>query len=103
MGIIPNIKIEINTAQTMAIVDALSQLDTTLPSQWHKTTVSILEMVLEKLLKKQIANRHKTKSFKLELEYFQAYFLKEFLLKYNSVLDRHYVQVVINQLDQKLA
>jgi len=33
MGIIPNIKIEINTAQTMAIVDALSQLDTTLPSQ----------------------------------------------------------------------
>lgn len=103
MGIIANIKVKITVTEVNQAVGALAELDTNIKSPWHAATVSILELVLEKLLKKQIAKRHDINPFKIELPYHEAYFLKEYLLKYNTIMDRYYVQTLIDKLDQKLA
>lgn len=103
MGLIQDIKIEITGIELNNVLEALKELNPNVLGQYLKVAVSILEVVAEKLLKKQIAKRHEVSPFKLRLEYFEAYFLREYLIKYNTVWKTYYVQTVINKLDQKLA
>lgn len=73
MGLIPDIKIKITGTEINAVLEALAQISPIALTPHEKTTLSVLEIVSEKLWKKKIAKRHDINPFKLILKYYEAY------------------------------
>lgn len=103
MSLIPNIKVEVTFNQLCHVSEALSNLHDQVITKSERATVNILELLSMKLLKKQISKRHEKKAFKITFEYYEAYFLEKYLLAFNKEHNEHYIQTVIDKLNQKLA
>lgn len=69
----------------------------------NRTKNNILQRLCDKLLKKQISNRFTLKTAKVSFEYFEADYLEQYLLEFNTIYDDHDIQRVIDKLNQKLA
>lgn len=105
MSMIPKIKIEMTLNELEHVTDCFAMFipEQSMSSREMSLTTNILQLLCEKLLKKQLAKRHETKPFKVSFEYFEAHTLEKFLIMCNRFQEQHYVQTVINKLNQKLA
>jgi len=104
MSLVPKIKIEVNKDMLQDVCDSLSHISRHLSNQREsKAFVNALELICDKLLKKQLSKRHETKKFKLTFDFIEAHFLEMYLIIYNSAYNVYNIQLVINQLNQKLA
>lgn len=106
MSTIPKIELKITISQLREAYMAIQfDLPIIIPfsgekEQKFKSYYSLLQAVDTKLAKKVISHQHKTKPFKLTLEYYEANCIHKTLMAVE--LNRH-AQEFFNQLDQKLA
>lgn len=104
MSLVPEIKIQVNLDMLQDVCDSLSEIPRHLTTQREsKAFVNALELVCTKLLKKQLLKRHETKKFNLTLQFIEAHFLEMYLIIYNTAYNNYNIQLVVNQLNQKLA
>lgn len=103
MSLVPKIKLEVTFDELTEVCDSFTTIGNyVLNSKKARGFVSLMECVLEKLLKKQLAKRH-TPKFNLTLEYYEAQFLEIWLLEYGFAKSNSPMQNFINKLNQKLA
>lgn len=99
--IVPKIKIEV-TPDTLKDLNQVLSLITTI-GLLNKIQLSVLQKVAAKLIKKAFSIPNRNNKYSLNIEYYQAHYLEEFLLSFNSENNVHSIQTVINDLNQKLA
>lgn len=105
MSFIPKIELKITAPQ---LKEAYMAIDFEMPdipcsgekAQKMKSYYSLLESVRIKLAKKVLSHQHKTKPFKIALEYYEANCLHKTMM---AIELHRYSQALFNQLDQKLA
>jgi len=104
MSLIAKIKIEITYNELSATTQSFLNLSQD-PLQHTKVKLSrsVLEEVIPKLLKKELSKRHDKGVFVLSLKYYEAHYLHEFLQVVNILENDHFLQCMINKLNQKLA
>ena len=102
------IKVELTNAQIDVINNTLSILTTSaMPLREVKLIRSVLLPFYQRLLKKRINDHHDNKKFKINLHYYEAHYLEEFL-SFSEVFltndfERNTVSIVRSYLNQKLA
>ena len=103
MSLVPKIKIEIKIEELAAINAFFSIYSLNIDNNERKATSNILDLISEKLFKKQLSNRYNKTAFKLSLEFNEAYYLEKYLIDCNVMTYQPQAQKVIDKLNQKLA
>lgn len=97
------IKIEVSIAHLHSLNDALSIIpNINVIARTDKVSKSVLVNLSKKLLRKAITKLESKSKFKIAFEYYEAHFLEQFLLRYNSLKDDRLLQNIIDALNQKL-
>ena len=102
MALVQKIKIEISFDELCEVCDTFVDVPNFAFNRAAKTFYSVLNVVIEKLLKKQLSKRN-TPKFCLTFEYFEAHFLEYWLVNLEGVQPTSPLQNFINKLNQKLA
>jgi len=105
MSLIPKLKIETTYNELQAVVETVNSISNiAMPLRAERLSKSIIMPLFKKLQKKEVDKRfdHK-KPFNISMQYYEAYYLEEFLQLINSLEYNHFLQMYINKLNQKLA
>lgn len=103
MSLVPKIKIETKIEELAAVNAFFSIYSVNTESNEQKAKSNILDLISEKLFKKQLSNRHRKDTFKLSLEFNEAYYLEQYIRDCNSMSYQQEAQKFIDKLNQKLA
>lgn len=102
MSLVPKIKIEVSFEELCEVCDTFARIPNFAFNRGVKTFYSVLNVVIEKLLKKQLSKRN-TPKFSITFEYFEAHFLEYWLVNLEGIHPTSPLQNFINKLNQKLA